>query len=48
MDIYPLACACFSVGANVVFIFNAEKKHHSGAFVKWIFLRAGVLIVIAI
>ena len=34
MDIYPLVCACFRVGANVVFIFNAEKKHHYVAFVK--------------
>jgi hypothetical protein len=26
MDIYPLDCACFSVGANVVFIFNGGEE----------------------
>jgi hypothetical protein len=35
MDICPLACACFSIGANVVFIFvTDEKRHHFGTFVK--------------
>jgi serine/threonine protein kinase len=35
MDISPLDCACFSIGANVVFIFvTAERKHHFSAFVK--------------
>ena len=41
MDIYPLDCACFSIVANVVFIYlflnRAEKKHYFGVFVKWIF-----------
>jgi len=35
MDICPLACACFSIDANVVFIFvTGGKKHHFGKFVK--------------
>jgi len=34
MDMESLAGACFSVGANVVFIFNGGKKHHFGMFVK--------------
>ena len=40
MDIYPLDCACFSIGANVVFIYfflnRAEKKHYLAVFVKLI------------
>gem|GEM_PF-4500331 len=46
MDIYPLDCACFSIGANVVFIYlflnRAKKKHYFGAFVKLIY-AAGIL-----
>jgi hypothetical protein len=40
MDINPLDCACFNIGANVVFIYlflnRAEKKHYFRAIVKWI------------
>ena len=41
MDIYPLDCPCFSIVANVVFIYlflnRAEKNHYLSAFVKWIY-----------
>jgi hypothetical protein len=38
MDVRPLAGECFSVGANVVFIFlTGKRKHHFGGFVKKIF-----------
>jgi hypothetical protein len=35
MDVRPSAGECFSVGANVVFIFlTGKRKHHFGVFVK--------------
>jgi len=40
MDMESLAGVCFSVGANMVFIFNGGKKHHFGVFVKEFFASA--------
>lgn len=41
MAIQPLTGACFSIFANVVFIFaTGVKKQHFAAFVKAIFRRA--------
>jgi hypothetical protein len=34
METYPLVCTEFSMVENVVFIFDAHKKHHRRAFVK--------------
>jgi hypothetical protein len=44
MDMESLAGTCFSVGANVVFIFNGGKKHHLGTFVKEFFARQILLL----
>jgi len=38
MAVQPLTGACFSVFANVVFMFNLENKHHLAVFVKGFFV----------
>jgi hypothetical protein len=35
MDMRPLVCACFSVGANVFFIFNRQEKTPFGRVCQW-------------
>ena len=42
MDMRPLVCACFSVGANVFFIFNRQEETPFGRVCqKFFILKSG-------
>jgi hypothetical protein len=42
MDMRPLVCACFSVGANVLFIFNRQEETPLGRICQKFFISKAV------
>jgi hypothetical protein len=43
MDMRPLVCACFSVGANVLFIFNRQEETPLGRICQKFFISKSSL-----